>query len=97
MRRLEWLRLVEKTNLAGYKVGEDGSDGCQVCFVLQEYASGKTGRQLDGSLVRITDVFHHDSENRSMRELFHRNCDYTNARLLTWRLLTRIESDLKYI
>ena len=74
--RLVRLRLVERTNLAGYEVSEDGTDGCRVCFAAHEYASGENGCQLDDSLVRITAAFLPDSENRSMRALFHRNRGY---------------------
>ena len=38
---------MEKRNLVGYEVGVDGSDGCRVCFAVQEYANGETGRRLD--------------------------------------------------
>ena len=80
--RLVRLRLVEKTNLAGYAVGEDGTDGCRVCFAAREYASGENGHRLDGSLVRITAVFLPDSENSSMRALFHRNRGYAYAEIV---------------
>ena len=36
--RLVRLQLVEKTNLA---VGDDGTDGCRVCFAAREYATGE--------------------------------------------------------
>ena len=82
MGRLVWLRLVERTNLTDYGVGEDGSDGFQVCFAEQEYVSGENGRRLDGSLVRITDVFLPDSGNQSMSALFHRNHGYAYAEIV---------------
>ena len=76
-----WLQLVERT-AANYEVGKDGSDGFQVCFVEQDYASGGNGCQLDGFLVRITDVFLPYSENRNMSALFHPNHGYSNEEKL---------------
>ena len=73
---------MEKTNLAGYEVSEDGTNGCCVCLAAQEYASGENGCRLDGSLVRITAVFLPDSENRSMRALFHYNHYYIYAEIV---------------
>ena len=70
------LLLVEKVNLACYLVNMDGTDGCHVCFAAREYASGETARLLDGSLLRITEVFLCDSPNKSMRELCHQNRGY---------------------
>jgi hypothetical protein len=69
-------RLVEKTNLACYEVRDDGSDGCRVCFTAQEYAIGENATQLDGSLLRITEVSLPDSANRSTGALYHRNRGY---------------------
>ena len=65
------LRLVEKVHLACYLVKMDGTDGCCICFVTREYASRETARLLDGSLLRITEVFLCDSPNKSMRALYH--------------------------
>ena len=80
--RLVELRLVEGTNLADYMVGEDSSDGCRVCFVVQEYASGENTLQLNDSLLRITDVSLPDSENRNTRTLFHHNHGYAYAEIV---------------
>ena len=77
--RLVRLRLVEQTNLAVYKVREDGSDGCRICFTAREYAFGENAKRLDGLLLRVTDVFLPDSPNRSMRQLYHRNRGYAYA------------------
>ena len=74
--RLVWLQLVERTNLTGCEDGEDGSNVWQVCFAVQEYTSDENGRQLDDSLVRITDVFLPNSEIWSIRVLFHHNYSY---------------------
>jgi hypothetical protein len=71
MKLTVWLRLVERTNLNGYKLGENVSDGWWVFFVVQEYASGENVHWLDGLLVRIIDVFHLESENMTMRVLYH--------------------------
>ena len=77
--RVVRLRLVEKTNLAVHEVHEDGSDGCCICFTGREYACGPHSHKLDGVLLRITDVILPDSENRSMRALYHRNRGYAYA------------------
>ena len=70
------MRLVERIHLAGYAVGEDGTDGCRVCFMAREYAIGGMARRLGGCLLGITKVFLPDSENCSMRVLYHRNHGY---------------------
>ena len=77
--RLVRLRLVERTHLAGYKVQDDGMDGCQVCFTAREYAIGSMASRLDGCLLRITEVFLPDSGNSSVRALYHRNRGYAYA------------------
>ena len=77
--RLARLRLVERIHLAGYTVQEDDTDDCRVCFAAQEYANGDIAQHLDGCLLRITEVFLPDSENRSLRALYHRNCGYAYA------------------
>ena len=73
------LHLIEKTHLVGREVKDNGTDGCQVCFSMQEYATADNAHVLDGSLLRITQVFLPDSENRSMRALYHRNCSCAYA------------------
>jgi hypothetical protein len=77
--RLVRLCLVEETHLAGYEVRGDGTDGCRVCFTPREYAIGENSQRLDGCLLRIMEVFLPDSENRSMRALYHRNRGYAYA------------------
>jgi hypothetical protein len=77
--RFVHLRLVDKTNLAVHKIREDGTDGCRICFTAREYACGPHAHKLDGALLRIMKVFLPDSENRSMRALYHRNRGYTFA------------------
>ena len=64
---------MEKTHLACYEVREDGSDGCRVCFRAHEYAIGENATRLDGSLLRITEVFLPDSTYRRMRVVYQRN------------------------
>ena len=76
MGRLIRLRLVEKTHLAGYGVRDDGTDDCRLCVTPREYACGENVHQLDGTLLRITEVFQADSANKSMRLLFHRSRGY---------------------
>ena len=80
--RLIRLRLVEKTHLAGYKIKEDGTDGCHVCFAAQEYTIRNTAGKLDGAILRITDVFTPDCTNSSMRALYHRNRGYAYAEVV---------------
>ena len=80
--RLICLHLVEKVHLARYVVREDGTDGCCICFTPREYACGENVHQLDGALLRITEVFQADSANRSMWLLFHRNRGYAYADLI---------------
>ena len=76
------LHLVEKMHLARYTVQDDGTDGCRICFTPREYACGENVHQLDGALLRITEVFQADSANRSMRLLFYRNRGYAYAELI---------------
>jgi hypothetical protein len=73
------LRLVEETNLAGYLVSDDGTDGCRVCFTAREYAIGPNACRLDGSLLITTEVYLLNSANSSMRMLYHRNRGYAIA------------------
>ena len=82
MGRLIHLHLVEKTHLAGYKVKDDGMDGCRICFAAREYAIGKTVGKLDGAILRITDVFTPDCTNSSMRALYHCNHGYAYAEVI---------------
>ncbi len=82
--RFVHLHLVDKTNLAVHEVQEDGTDGCCICFIAREYSCGPHAHKLDGVLLRITEVFLPDSENRSMRALYHRNCGYKYAKTVGW-------------
>ena len=77
--RLVRLRLVEETNLAWYVVRDNGTDGCRVCFTTREYATGANAHQLGGLLLKITQVFLPNSENSSMRMLYHCNRGYAYA------------------
>jgi hypothetical protein len=76
------LRLVVRDQLACYTIRNDGTDGCRVCFAAREYAAGENGQRLDGAIVRITDVFTPESENSSVRRLYHHNRGYAYAVVL---------------
>jgi hypothetical protein len=76
------LRMTAPHELAGYTINTDGADGCRVCFTAQEYAAGKNCQRLDGALVQLTDVFHPEVTNRSMRCLYRPNCGYAYAVVL---------------
>ncbi len=77
------LRMTNAANeLACYAIGRDGSDGCRVGFTAREYAAGGNGPRLDGAVVEIVSVFTPDSENRSMRRLYHHNRGYAYAIVL---------------
>ena len=65
--------------LTCYTMNDDGSDGCCVCFTAREYAAGENDQRLDGCIVKLTDVFTAEHENRSMHYLFHCNCGYAYA------------------
>ena len=62
--------------LACYIVNSDGSDGCRVCFVAREYATGENACRLDGRIIKIMQAYQSDDENRSMRRLCHHNHSY---------------------
>ena len=76
------LHLVEKTHLACYKIKDDGTEGCHVCFAAREYAIRNTVGKLDGAISRITTVFTPDCANSSMRVLYHCNCGYAYAEVI---------------
>ena len=76
------LHLVEKINLAGYEIKDDGMDDCRICFASQECSIGNTAGKLDGTILRITDVFTPDCANSSMRALYHRNRGYVYAEVV---------------
>ena len=75
------LRLVDGSDLAGYTVQVDGTDGCRVCFAAREYAVGSSGVRLDGCIFRIRETVLPDNENSSKRALFHHNRGYAVAEL----------------
>jgi hypothetical protein len=76
------LRSFVRHKLACYTMNKDGSDGCRVCFTAREYAVGDNDLQLDGAVVKITDVFTAEHENSTMRWLFFHNRGYTYAVVL---------------
>lgn len=79
---------VEETNLAGYAVEDEGTNGCQVCFSAYEYAMGENACRLDGSLLRISEIFLPNSANRSMRSLHHQHHGFACAKIFNWSLKT---------
>ena len=78
--RLVCLHLVERIHLAGYAVQEDGTDDCLVHFASRECTNGDIAQHLDGCLLRIMEIFLPDSENCSMRVLYHCNRRYAYAK-----------------
>ena len=68
-----WMRLVNKTHLAGYQMLPDESDGCHICFAAREFAVGQRGQCLDGCTVVIKEMVLPDDKNSAKRHLFHRN------------------------
>ena len=62
----------------------DGSDGWHVCFTSREYAIGDNGCELDVAIVKLTDVFTEDHENRSIHHLFHRSHEYVHGVVLSY-------------
>jgi hypothetical protein len=76
------MRLVDKTNLAGYDIHPDGSDGCRVCFAAREFAVGQRGQVLDGCTVIINEVVLPDNPNSAKRHLYHRNRGYAIAEVV---------------
>ncbi len=76
------LHLVEKTHLAGYKVKDDGTDGCHIYFTAHEYTIGNTAMKLNNMVLRITDVVMPDCTNSSMRVLYHHNHGYASAEVI---------------
>jgi hypothetical protein len=78
------LRSFVPHELACYTMNDGGSDGCRVCFTAREYAAGENYQRLDGCIVKLTDVFTAEHENRSMRYLFHRNCGYAYAVVVSY-------------
>ncbi len=78
------LRSFVRHKLACYTMNDDGSDGCRVCFTAREYTVGDNNRRLDGAVFKLIDVFTAEHENRSMRYLFHRNCGYGYAVVVSY-------------
>ena len=68
--------------MACYTICNDGTDGCLGCFAAQEYVAGENGQRLDGPIVCITDMFTPESENSSVRRLYHHNHGYAYAIVL---------------
>ena len=73
--RLVRLHLVAGTHLAGYAVRRLR----HTCFAACEYATCESAQVLHGSLLGIMEVFLPDSDNRSMRALYHCNRGYAYA------------------
>jgi hypothetical protein len=59
------LRSFVHHELTCYVMKDDGSDGCHFCFKTREYAAGNNDCQLDGAIVKLTDLFMAEHENRS--------------------------------
>jgi hypothetical protein len=76
------MRLVDKTNLAGYKMRPNGSDGYRVCFAAREFAIGLRGQFLDGCTVVIKELVLPDDTNSAKRHLYHRNRGYAIAKVI---------------
>jgi len=76
------LRSFVQNELAGYIINDEGSEGCCICFAAREYAAGENNHRLDGTIVKIVEVFMMDHPNSTMRSLFHHNCGYTYATVL---------------
>jgi len=55
-------------------------------FVLQQGSMqpGGNDQWLDGTIVKLTDVFTAEHKNRSMHYLFHRNCGYAYAVVVSY-------------
>ena len=45
---------------------------------------GDNDHRLDGSIVKLTDIFTAEHKNRSMCYLFHRNCGYAYAVVVSY-------------
>jgi hypothetical protein len=72
-----------RSKLAGYTINDDGFEGCRVCFSAREYAAEDNDRRLDGAIVKIVEVFTADHPNSTMHRLFHHNCGYAYAIVLS--------------
>ena len=77
------LHMLVSDELTCYTIRDDCADGCRVCFTSQEFAAGENGHRFDGAIVLITQKFTPESENRSMRRLYHHNRGYAYATILT--------------
>ena len=78
------LRLTERNDLAAHYIHNDGSDGCRVGFASLEYAAGEGGRTRDGAIVCLREIFTAESENTYQRRLFHQNCGYAIAEIISF-------------
>lgn len=76
------LCLVDHTELALYSLTQDGGNGCRVGFARHIYAVTH-GRELDGRLVRLVEVYHKDHNNLSKRSDFQRNHGFATALVLS--------------
>ena len=76
------LRKTSPNELAAYFVRHDGSDGCRVGFTPLEHAAGARGCFLDGTLVRLLEVYTPEHPNSHCRALFHRNRGYAMAEIV---------------
>jgi hypothetical protein len=90
------LCLVEETNLPGYLVRDDGTDGCRVCLTAREYAIGPNACRLDSSLLKIMEVYLPNSANSSMRMLYHRNHGYAIVVTIVDYYLMRTKLNIDY-
>jgi len=76
------MQLVDKTNLASYKMHPDGSDGCSVCFAAREFAIEWSGQFLDGHTVAIKEVVLPDNTYLANPHLYHCNHGYEIVEVL---------------
>jgi hypothetical protein len=71
--------------LSYYTMNDNRSDGCHVCyFIAREYSVGDNDHQLEGAVVKLTDVFMAEHENRSMCHLLHCNWGYAYDVVLSY-------------
>ena len=78
------LRMKVADELACYVIKPDGTDGCCVAFAAKEYAVGENGLRLNGSIVRMVEVFLPDNLNRTVRLLYHHNCGYAVGEIVSF-------------
>ena len=78
------LRMKIADELACYVIKPDGTDGCCVAFAAMEYAAGENGLRLNGSIVRMVEVFLPDNLNRTVRLLYHHNRGYAVGEIVSF-------------